>query len=153
MDPSQVKTFEDIIQFAIGEEEKAASLYRDLAGKSDRSPSREMFLELAEQEDAHKAKLENRGVAGLPGGGSAEIPDLKLSSYLVDVKITPESSYQDILIFAIKGEESAVRLYTTLGNHAGDDAAKELFASLANEEKAHKLKLETEYDEYVLKEN
>ena len=76
-----------------------------------------------------------------------------MSNYLVDVSIDPDSSYQDILIFAIKNEASAVGLYTDLCAQAADDGAKALFSQIAEEEKLHKLRLETEYDEFVLADN
>jgi len=53
----------------------------------------------------------------------------------------------------MKREGDAVALYSRLANDAGDEAGKNLFLTLAEEEKKHKLRLETEYDDNVLKEN
>jgi rubrerythrin len=153
MDQGNIKTFEDIIRFAISNEEEAAALYSGLAEKAKHTSAQSMFEELAAQEEAHGKALKEKGAAGFPGGGGAEIPDLKMSNYLVDVSIDPDSSYQDILIFAIKNEASAVGLYTDLCARTTDDGAKALFSQIAEEEKLHKLRLETEYDEIVLADN
>ena len=153
MDPAEIKTFDQIIKFAIENEIAAAKLYHDLAAQTNRSGTREMFTELAKQEEGHRNKLEKHGCEGLPGGGTVEVPDLKIGDYLVDVDIKPDSSYQDVLIFAMKKEDSAVQLYNDLAGHSADAGVKELFVSLANEEKKHKLRLETEYDEHVLQDN
>ena len=153
MDPSEIKSFGDIIGFAIEKEEEAAELYSDMAGKSDQSGTKEMFLDLAKQEQGHKARLQSISKSGPPEQSEKTIPDLKISDYLVDVEIGSDSSYQDVLIFAMKREESAVSLYTDLAGKAGSDDLKSIFLSLADEEKKHKLKLEVEYDDNVLKEN
>jgi rubrerythrin len=153
MDPSNIRSFDEIMVFAIEKEQEAADLYRDLSAKSESSGVREMFQELAKQEEGHKARLESLSRDGFPGGGAGAVPDLKISDYLVDIAIGPESSYQDVLIFAMKREEASVALYTRLSGDATDQSAKSLFLSLAAEEKKHKLRLETEYDENVLKDN
>ncbi len=153
MDPTNVKSFNDILEFAIEKEQEAADLYRDLGEKSDRAGTKEMFLELSRQEEGHKARLQAMDRDAFPEKGNAEIPDLKIVDYLSPVEIGPDSSYQDVLIFAMKREGDAVALYSRLANDAGDEAGKNLFLTLAEEEKKHKLRLETEYDDNVLKEN
>lgn len=153
MDPTDIKTYDDILAFAIRKEQEAADLYRGLAEKSSKPAARGMFEDLMRQEEGHKKALEEKGSDGFPGGGGVEVPDLRMSDYLVDVTVEPDSSYQDILIFAIKNEASAVALYQRLGSLASDAGSQALFAQMAEEEKKHKLRLETEYDEYVLKDN
>jgi rubrerythrin len=153
MEPSSIKSFNDILQFAIEKEEEAAQLYGDLAAKSDKTGLKEMFSDLSKQELGHKARLQSLDLDCLPGKGQAEVPNLKISDYLDDVEVTADSSYQDILIFAMKREESAVALYSRLAGDAQDEGAKALFETLAQEEMKHKNRLETEYDENVLKEN
>jgi rubrerythrin len=62
-------------------------------------------------------------------------------------------TFQDLLIFAAKKEQEAVDLYSNLEENAEDDELKKLFQFLAQQEKAHKLKLEKEYEEHVLEED
>ncbi len=153
MDPSEIKTFNQIMEFAIEKEQEAADLYRDLSEESERAGVREMFLGLSKQEEGHKAKLQAMDRGAFPGKGASEIPDLKIGDYLSPVSIGPDSSYQDILIFAMKREDASVQLYKDLASHAEAGDAKQVFETLAEEEKKHKLNLETEYDEHVLKDN
>lgn len=153
MDASRLQTVADIVAFAVDKEQEAADLYRDLAEKSERSSVKNMFQDLSRQEEGHKTRILALKPDQLPAKPVAEVPDLQISNYLSDVSVTPESSYQDILIFAMKREESAVSLYADLAKIATDNATQTLFATLADEERAHKLRLETEYDENVLTEN
>ena len=57
-------------------------------------------------------------------------------------------STQDILISAIKREDSAVKFFTDLSGQAGK--LQSTFQRLAAEEKKHKLRLETFYDDHIL---
>ena len=82
-----------------------------------------------------------------------KIRDMKISDYLVDVKPTPEMTYADALVLAMKKEKNAFRLYLLLSDETDDPEMKAVFMSLAQEESKHKLKFELEYDEYILKEN
>ena len=61
--------------------------------------------------------------------------------------------YQSALVLAMKREKAAFRLYTALAAKVDDEALRELFLRLAQEEAKHKLHFEIEYDEHVLTEN
>ncbi|MGW8322126.1 MAG: ferritin family protein, partial [Thermodesulfobacteriota bacterium] len=83
-----------------------------------------------------------------------EPEDLKIADYLVDVELTPEATYQDIVLFAAKREKAAFDLYTDLARiYVTIPDIKKIFDVLAQEEAYHKLKLEREYDEVVYKED
>lgn len=153
MDPANIRSFNDVVSFAIGKEEEAATLYRGLAERTDQSGVKQMFLDLATQEDGHKRRLQSIKRDGLPSGGDAPVRDLKISDFLSDVEVGPDSDYQEILIFAMKREEASVALYTNLASQAADAAISGVFEALADEERKHKLRLETEYDDNVLKWN
>lgn len=79
--------------------------------------------------------------------------DLKISDYVVNVKPTPEMTYEEALIVAMKKEKAAFKLYTNLAAKAPNENLKDVFLSLATEESKHKLRFEVEYDDYVLREN
>ncbi|MBC8478460.1 ferritin family protein [bacterium] len=51
-------------------------------------------------------------------------------------------SIDAILDFAIRNEEKAFELYTTLAGKSGNPSARKMFERLAQEEKGHKIKLE-----------
>ena len=150
----EFKTIDDILDFAINEEQKAADLYAGLAEKSRDREIREVFLQFSQEELGHKKKLQS-----IKGGGVVALPekkvtDLKIGDYLVDVdKTRGDLSYQESLIVAMKEEKAAFRLYSDLASRTDHPALKETFSMLAQEEARHKLRFEIEYDDYILKEN
>ena len=153
MDISKLKTIDDIINYAADKEQEASDLYKDLADRTTRTGVKEMFMDLSKQEAGHKVKVLSLKKGGLPMKPVAQVADLKISDYLTSETVGPKSSYQDILIFAMKREEASVGLYTALAGVATDGKAKGVLLALADEERKHKLRIETEYDENVLKEN
>jgi rubrerythrin len=152
MKAPQLRTLDDILKFAVSKEEEAARTYADLA-KTAKGGAGKMFQEFSKQEEGHKAKILKIEKSSLPAKPVKAIPDLKISDYLAEVAVGPESTYQDILVFAMKREEASTALYTDLAKVATTEATRSLFLLLAEEEKKHKLRIEKEYDENVLKEN
>ncbi|RKY85758.1 rubrerythrin [candidate division KSB1 bacterium] len=145
--------FEDVIRFAIEKEEEAMNFYKELS-KTARNPAMEsVFLEWSSVEKKHKELLENLKISDTGGAKIENITDLKIGDYLVDVEQRPDMSYQDALILAIKREEKSFKLYSDLEARCKEKTLCDTFNHLKQEEAKHKLKLETEYDEFVLKEN
>lgn len=152
MKAPEFKTLDDVLKFAVAKEEEAARTYDGLA-KTAKGGAAKLFRDLAKQEEGHKAKLLKIEKSSLPAKPVKDVPDLKISDYLSAVEVGPDSPYQDVLIFAMKREESAAALYGDLARVATTESARSLFLTLAGEEKKHKLQIEKEYDENVLKEN
>ena len=146
-------SLDDILDFAIGNEEEAYQFYTGLAEKMDNPRLSTIFEEFAGQEKSHRDKLlavkEGQEIA-MP---RETVTDLKIADYLADVEPGPDMDYSAALVVAMKKEKKAFRLYNDLAEKAGDENAVNLFRFLAQEEARHKLILETEYDDYVLKEN
>lgn len=153
-----MRTFEsldEILDFAIAEEEAAAAFYRELAAKMERRFMREVFESFASEEDGHKAKLLSVKHGTTPFTVKQAVFDLKIADYLVDVDVNPSDpglDYQQALILAMKKEKGAFRLYTLLGEQAQEESFRALFLGLAQEEAKHKLRFELEYDEQFLHE-
>ena len=78
---------------------------------------------------------------------------MHVADFTVAVKINAESTLHDIYLFAIKAEEKAYLLYEKLGALEEDSSVKDLFKSLADEEREHKANLEKELEEHFTKEN
>jgi rubrerythrin len=78
------------------------------------------------------------------------VQDLKIADYTVDVEPSPNMSYQEALVFAMKAEKAAYRLYMGLAEISDDMQTAAVFRSLAQQEAKHKLRFEVEYDEVVL---
>jgi rubrerythrin len=149
----EFKTVDDILDFAINAEQEAVNFYTRIAELSKNDQMKKVFLEFAQEEMKHKTRLiqirENQSFE-LSG---EKVKDLKISDYLVDVKPSPDMTYQDALILAMKKEKNAFRLYMRLSDEATVPELKSLFLSLAQEESKHKLRFELEYDEFILREN
>ncbi len=154
MTEMKFNSIEDILDFAISEEAAAATWYRELAAKMDKPWMKKVLEGFAREEDGHKAKLENvkKGKIFVPVAQKS-IQDLKIAEYVVEPETTEDLDYQHALIFAMKKEKAAFKMYSDLAELAQDDNVKELFLALAQEEAKHKLRFEVEYDDRVLTEN
>jgi len=145
------KKFNEILQFAIEKEIGTYNLYMMCKQVAKYSGAKELFAELAEEEEKHRKLLDHVSVAKVFQEKLDQIPDLRISDYLIDVECQPDSSYADILRLVMKNEEHSVKLYNDLKESCVDEDLKRLFEFLANEEAKHKLKFEKIYDEEILK--
>lgn len=145
--------FGKIISFAIEKEKEAAELYEKMSSLARKPNAKVMFNELRAQETKHREFLEGMTEESVPDLPLREVADLKISDYLVELDLKPDMDYQDILIVAMKREESAVKLYNDMAEKAQTPKLQKLLAFMAQEEARHKLRLETEYDENVLRED
>ncbi|MFH1739324.1 MAG: ferritin family protein [bacterium] len=146
-----LKTVDEILDFAIGKEEEAAQFYADLAGRVEKEWMRKIFEQFSHEEQGHKAKLLGikKGKTLAPAAG--KVLDLKIADYLIDAEPNPEMEYQDALIVAMKAEKAAFRLYSDLAASTDDKTLQQAFQALAQEEAKHKLRFEIEYDDAILK--
>ena len=146
--------YNEVIQFAINNEQEAVDLYTKMANTTQSPSGKILFNDLADMERGHKAKLEKLNTGYFASQELKAPEDLKISEYLVDVELTPDSNYQEILIFAAKSEKAAFDLYTDLADiYASTPEIRKMFQVLAQEEAYHKLMLEREYDDVVYSEN
>ena len=148
-------SFEEVIEYAMSKELKAFGLYQKMSEKVKNGSSKAMFAELAKQEKIHYALLENAVKEGTQEKLGKKIPkeSLGITEILVASHLDENATSQQALIFAMKEEEKAVKLYTYLKSvHEGTES-EELFARLVNEETGHKVRLEQEYEKEFLSEN
>jgi rubrerythrin len=148
----KLESMNDVLTFAIRREHDAYELYlmfRDMV----KDPGAKALLEdLANQELGHQRLLENALKGGNVGGigGKKEIKDLRLGDYMVTEDIGPDSSPQEVMLFAIKKEQEAYNIYhMLLSNYEGTEL-EELFSRLIREEQQHKETLEREYEEHFM---
>lgn len=146
-----------ILRTAIQREIDAYNLYSSAAEKAKGPHPKTILQELAAQEEGHRKRLENL-LAGnvfrvVSQAQKKKVQDLKITDYLVEVPLTPDSDFQDILIVAGKREKASHDLYTSLAKVAEDADTVKLFEFLANEELGHKNRVESLYEELVYKDN
>lgn len=147
-------SIDEILDFAINEEQKAVDFYNQLAEKVTRQEMKDIFHQYSLEEIAHKHKLEAVKAGEKYNLRSKKVIDLKISDYILDIDMDKkEFTYQEALIVAMKKEKLAYKLYIELADFADDEQTKKLFLMLANEEANHKLRFEIDYDKDILSEN
>jgi len=143
----------NIIAFAIEREKEAAAGYRQLAGIAATPGLRTLALALEGEEMHHRELLENLGPGAALEPTLNPVVDLGLSDLQPEETISPDMSFQDLLLFAAKKEKKAAALYAGLARAAASRPLRDLFEFLADQERVHKLKIESEYERHVLNEN
>ncbi|MCL2760104.1 MAG: ferritin family protein [Desulfuromonadales bacterium] len=145
-------TLEEVIKFAVEREDDAYKLYKHAAEITTSISARKMFEELATEEAGHKVVFSKFNAEKAAEYKKIQLTDMKISQYLVNVPFKPNMTYQEILIFAMKAEEAAYKLYEAAAAEVEDPKLKNVLLVFADVEKAHKLKIENLYDEHVLTE-
>ena len=144
---------EEVLEFAIILEQQAVDFYTRLSTIAPGKQLQELMLDYAREEQRHKDKLLAVKADGRLENEHKRPLDLKMADYLVDVEETPEMTYQDALIIAMKREQVAFKLYTDMAEKIDNPELKSLFESLAREEASHKNYFESEYDDKILTDN
>ena len=149
-------SIESILNRAIRFEEDSYNLYHSAISTVKNPQTKEWLKELADWELGHKAKLE-----GLVKGDlnwairksrREDVKDLKIGDYLVAAPLSEKSDFQDVLLVAMKREQSAHDFYASMADLVEEGQARDLFVLLAKEEMKHKQTVEKYYEEYVYKE-
>ena len=148
-----MNTIDEILNYAIDQEQQAADFYANLAGRAEKAGMKDILLEFAAEEKRHKERLLAVKTGDHELTPEQEVLDLKISDYLVEVDATDDISYQDALIVAMKRERAAYELYSDMAAKIPESKLRDVFVGLAREEAKHKLFFESEYDERVLMDN
>jgi rubrerythrin len=143
----------DIIAFAIGREIEAAESYGRMAGMATMPGLRDLLLELKGEEENHRRLLENLTATRLEDTAAPPLEDMGLTDALPDEPPAPDMTLQDLLLFAVRKEKKAEDLYTGLARSPEVAGGRKVFEFLAGQERAHKLKLEAEYEKHILSED
>ncbi len=148
-------TIEDALKTGVEMEQESYNLYMETAKKSTRPGAKEFLVKLAEDEKRHREYF----LKGLENPEDVqvrtlkdEIIDLKITDRLVNVPINPDSSYQQILIFAAQREKATHDFYVQIGLSLKDTELGRMFSTFAKEELYHKYLIEREYDDVILNE-
>ena len=150
---SRVKSYQEVLQFAIEREQEAQRDYEAAAATMKNAAMREALLEMAAQERGHEARLRGLDVGKFLEKAKQPVPSLDIAEYVVAGEFHPGMSYPELLSLAMQREKAAYRLYTDLARVTPEPDVRALFKALAQEEARHKLTFEVEYDDKVLQEN
>lgn len=147
------KSIDEILDFAITNEIRAAEFYENLSGQAKTKSMKQTFEKFSKEERGHEARLKKIKEEGKFVAKKEDIIDMKMSDYLVKSNVKGKMSYQDALILAMKREKSAYKLYKRLAKSAPSKELKIIFTKLAGEEANHKMNFEIEYDDYIYIDN
>ena len=143
---ADLDSIEEVLEFAIAREIEAYELYMYIAQYVETSVMRKICEDFAAVELEHKARLELELMkAGkvVSGPGKAV---LNIADYIEQAGSPIDMNYKELLVFAIKKEETSVRLYSDLANAVGDEESREVLLALAEQEDQHRLRFEIEYN-------
>ncbi|NLJ07585.1 MAG: ferritin family protein [Sphingobacteriales bacterium] len=149
----EFNSINEILDFAIQNEQNAVDFYNDLAKTAHSDDMKQIFMQFAREEMGHKAKLLKIKEEGIMSISAEKVLNLKISDYVVRAEASENMTYEQALVLAMKREKAAFRLYTKMAEKTDNQELRAIFESLALEESRHKLRFEIEYDEYVLREN
>lgn len=142
---------DEVLNFAIDREKEAVEFYAKLAKEATRTALKQTFESFSKEETKHVDMLSD--IAGhkdkIDSYQFKEITDLKISDYMIERDYEEGMPMPEILKLAMKKEEKAVKLYGDLADQTDHADATKVFEILVQEEKKHKLALETMYDDYL----
>ncbi len=144
-------TFDELVQLGIKKESDTEAFYRYWSEHVPDPGAQTLLSALAQEEVKHRVFFENLTESDIQQSQPNEVLDLHIGDYLVVQEISENSSIQDVLISAIHRETGAIKFFSDLAAKGGK--MQSTFEQLASEEKKHKLRLETFYDDHILTED
>ncbi|MGC9333539.1 MAG: ferritin family protein [Anaerolineae bacterium] len=147
-------TIEEILREAIQGEIDSHQLYTDAVALVEAEHVKETLRQLATEELGHKSALER--MLESPGRvrhavrtlQKAPIEDYKVGDHLVVKPLGPDSTFQDVCIFASRKEQESYELYRDLAEQ-NEGEIRELFEAMAKDELRHKNLVEGWYEEVI----
>ncbi len=153
------QSIDDILGLAISFESESYVFYNGLKDTIENKALHGILEELATAEIGHREKLEELQKTWKKEGAgifidleSKEVVDMKLSEFLVPIKISSDASFQDVLIMAMHREGKAHEFYENMKKITASEEVRKLFAFLSAEELDHKNIIEKLYDDEVYRE-
>jgi rubrerythrin len=136
---------DEVLDFAIAGEIQAQELYLKMSLMVENPWMCRTLEGFAQEELQHRIKLE-AVKAGKITLDREKVGDLGIDDTLEDVKPHASMDYPELLVYAIKKENSSHRLYAGLASIFSEPELKDIFLKLAQEEANHKRRFEIEYD-------
>jgi rubrerythrin len=150
-------TIEKILRDAIQGEAEAYELYTNTVTLVQAEHIKVLLRELAQEELGHKTILET--MLANPGQiqgqiravQQATVEDYKIADHLVARPLGPNSTFQDVCIFAAKKEQQSYELYKGLAAQNRGET-RDLLEAMAKDELRHKNLVEGWYEEVIYQE-
>lgn len=136
---------EEAIDFAISREVEAQDFYNKFMNFVEDPKIANILSDLLGEEVRHEIKL-YKVKSGKDNFKDDLAGSLDIVDYAPDAEPDAKMTYKDLLIVAMKKEETSRILYLKLASVAADKDVQKFFIGLSNEEARHKLRFELEYD-------
>ncbi|MBF0152746.1 MAG: hypothetical protein HQL64_03275 [Magnetococcales bacterium] len=154
-----MKTFEEIIQFAIAHEEEEVTFYQDLAARAPNEDQKSALLAHVEEEAEHRKMLKQMLTSqSLPRGESRHYhapKEMHLEQlYQPKNEVGKPLTYEDSLLLAVKMEQQSEHLYREMAEHMGsfNKGLAQTLLFLAEQQGKHRSRMEALFDA-TIKEN
>ena len=143
------ESIQDIIDFAIEEEQKSIDVFTELSQKSINYKLRLLLEQLIRDEIKHKEQLQNFGQTLSSFFNTELIGDFSYFKDLNKPVISADMSVSEVLTLIIEAEEVMSNFYNKLGSYCTNPEYKKIFFQIAEEEKKHKMLYEYEFSELI----
>ena len=139
------KSVAEFLDAAIIREIEAQELYIKMAFMVKNPWMCKVLEGFAQEELQHRKKLEavKRGKINLE---QKEVDNLAIDDSFEDIKPHADMNYLELLVYAIKKENSSHQLYSSMASMFSESKLKDILLRLAQEEANHMRQLEIEYD-------
>ena len=139
---------DEVLNFAIEQEQSEVEFYNDLADKMSKPKVEELFRDIALEKQNHILKLEALRISGKFDHNSFDqIKELKTEHYIADVDYSNEDpDYNDALLMAMEKEKATFMFYWDLAERVSSPDLQDLFYMLALHEAKQKVKMEIQFD-------
>ena len=148
-------TFEAAIEMAVKMEDDGFRHYLEAIRKVQNKGAKEILRDAALDELEHKHQLEKALLEGNMGT-SAEltrpVPTMNLGYVLAKKELTPESSVQQALAYAIHLEKGSIDFYTRMSQGCSGAPMAVVFQRLLADETRHLQALEDLYEQHFMPE-
>lgn len=150
---------EQALEVALTMEEGNFRLYSDAQEEVSDPGARQLLKELAEDVLWHEEHMKSvydglLGVVSDKRGNNVErVMDLGVTDSLRAEPLGRNDTYQDVLIFAARREKIGYDFFSMQAGGVKDDSQRRIWEDLAALKLVQKLKIESEYDDVVLRDN
>lgn len=146
-------TLEGALEKAVEQERNSFETYRQ-AMKIMKDPQARMVLkDLALEELEHKHTLQKAlvgEIVALHDKGESTGPTMNLTYLLQEKPLDPNSSPQDVMVYAIHDEKRSVDFYKQMATQCGGAPMEEIFSRLQQDEAIHLARLEETYEKLYM---
>jgi rubrerythrin len=135
-------TFDQLMQRAIQKEIEARDFYRQASERIADSSVKEIFAEMARQEESHRDQLEVLRFDPTARVQFAKVEDFGVAEESDSAPLSFDMSPKEAFQLAMKREQAALEMYQRWADAVEDGEIKRVYQELAEMERSHKARIE-----------